>query len=109
MLGLDPTTGKLKITGSDGIKPQEDPRKIPTHPIVYSKPAEQQTNTSLLKNLEDDLKDVDYSAYRKIAELNKEVSGPYPKPPASTMVPRPPASSITPNPYNVKNTSPYGI
>jgi len=107
MLGLDPTTGKLKINGSDTIKPVEDPRKssvgivdkIPTHPIIYSKPAEQQTGTSLLKNLEDDLKDVDYSAYSKIAELDKELSGPY--------VPRPPASSVVPNPYNVKNTGPF--
>lgn len=112
MLGLDPTTGKLKINGSDTIKPVEDPRKIPTHPIVYSKPAEQQTGTSLLKNLEDDLKDVDYSAYQTIAELDKELSGPYPsvaqpRPPASSVVP--PASSVTPNPYNVKNTSPYSI
>ena len=111
MLGLDPTTGKLKINGLDTSKHDEDPRKsqakIPTHPIVYSKPDEQQTNTSLLKNLEDDLKDIDYSAYEQIAELDKEVSGPYP-----SAVPRPPASSVvppTPNPYNVKNTSPYGI
>jgi hypothetical protein len=123
MLGLDPTTGKLKINGSDTIKHVEDPRKIPIQPIVQTKPAEQQTSTSLLKNLEDDLKDIDYSAYQTISELDKEVSEPYPpqlpKPPASSMtppasVPRPPASSMTPptsvptpNPYNVKNSSPY--
>jgi hypothetical protein len=119
MLGLDPTTGKLKINGSDTIKPVEDPRKssvdivdkIPIQPIIYSKPTEQQTGTSLLKNLEDDLKDVDYSAYSKIAELDKELSGPYPsvvpRPPVSTVVPRPPTSSVVPNPYNVKNTAPF--
>jgi hypothetical protein len=115
MLGLDPTTGKLKINGAEvENKTPEDPRKnkIPTHPIVYSKPAEQQTSTSLLKNLEDDLKDVDYSAYQTIAELDKELSGPYPTvvptPPASTVnptsVPRP---TVVPNPYNVKNTAPF--
>jgi hypothetical protein len=115
MLGLDPTTGKLKINGSDTIKPDEDPRmapaKILTHQIVYSKPAEQQTGTSLLKNLEDDLKDVDYSAYSKIAELDKELSGPYPKPPTSSVTPNPtsvPRPIVVPNSYNVKNTSPYG-
>jgi hypothetical protein len=117
MLGLDPTTGKLKINGSGVEKKQpEDPRKIPTHPIVYSKPAEQQTGTSLLKNLEDDLKDVDYSAYNKIAELDKELSSTsVPRPPASSVtppnsVPRPPASSVTPpvpNPYNIKNSAPF--
>ena len=105
MLGLDPTTGKLKINGAEveNNKP-EDPRekKIPTYPIVDANPAEQQTSTSLLKNLEDDLKDMDYSAYSKIAELDKELSGPYP-----TVVPTPPASSVVPNPYNVKNTAPF--
>jgi hypothetical protein len=102
MLGLDPTTGKLKINGADvENKKPEDPRenKIPTYPIVDANPAEQQTSTSLLKNLEDDLKDMDYSAYSKIAELDKELSGPYP-----TVVPTPTA---VPNPYNVKNTAPF--
>lgn len=127
MLGLDPTTGKLKVNGVN--KPLEDPRKIPTQPLVYSKPAELQTPTSLLKNLEDDLKGVDYSAYQIISELDKEVSAPKPPassmtppassmiPPASSMtpptsVPKPPASSMsppqfTPNPYNIKNSAPY--
>jgi hypothetical protein len=103
MLGLDPTTGKLKINGNDSVKPTEDLRKssakIPIQPIIYSKPAELQTPTSLLKNLEDDLKGVDYSAYKVISELDKEVSGPYPPeipkpsvhPPS---IPRPPAFSI---------------
>ena len=102
MLGLDPTTGKLKINGSEvEKKTPEDPRenKIPTYPIVDANPAEQQTSTSLLKNLEDDLKDMDYSAYSKIAELDKELSGPYP-----TVVPTPTA---VPNQYNVKNTGPF--
>jgi hypothetical protein len=115
MLGLDPSTGKLKINGN----PVEDPRKIPIQPMVQTKPAELQTSTSLLKNLEDDLKDVDYSAYEKISELDKELSGPYPtsvpRPPASSMtppssVPRPPVSNVNPpvpNPYNVKNSSPF--
>jgi hypothetical protein len=125
MLGLDPTTGKLKVNGV--TTPVEDPRKIPIQPLIYSKPAVLQTPTSLLKNLEDDLKDVDYSAYQTIAELDKEISAPYsmsppapvPKPPASSMspptpVPKPPASSMsppapvpTPNPYNVKNSAPF--
>ena len=129
MLGLDPTTGKLKVNGVS--KPVEDPRNIPTQPLIYSKPAELQTPTSLLKNLEDDLKGVDYSAYQMIAELDKEVSMPkppassmsmpkppassmsMPKPPASSMsMPKPPASSMSPpapipNPYNVKNSAPF--
>jgi hypothetical protein len=108
---LDPTTGKLKINGADSVKPVEDPRKssvdvakIPIQPIIYSKPAELQTPTSLLKNLEDDLKNVDYSAYQMISKLDKEVSGPYPKPPASTV--NPPTSvpsTVNPqNPYSIK-------
>ena len=116
MLGLDPTTGKLKINGAEveQSKP-EDPRKnkIPTYPIIYSNPDEQQTGTSLLKNLEDDLKDVDYSAYHEIAKLDKELSGPYPtssvpRPPASTFNPTSvPRSSVVPYPYNVKNSAPF--
>lgn len=119
MLGLDPTTGKLKVNGTEVSKPVEDPRKIPIQPLIYSKPAEQQTGSSLLKNLEDELKDVDYSAYEVISELDKETSSM--KPPASSMKPsmsppassmKPPASSMSlplPNPYNVKNSSPYSV
>jgi hypothetical protein len=119
MLGLDPTTGKLKINDNDSVKQTEDLRKssakIPIQPIIYSKPAELQTPTSLLKNLEDDLKGVDYSAYKVISELDKEVSGPYPPEiPKSSVhppyIPRPPVISITPpvpNTYNVKNSAPF--
>ena len=105
MLGLDPTTGKLKVNGSDVSKQQQDVRasapKIPIQPIIYTKPVEQQTSTSLLKYLEDDLKDIDYSAYQTITELDKEISDAVPRP-----RPRPPASTVnTPiyprNPYNI--------
>lgn len=117
MLGLDPTTGKIKVNG-------EDPR-IPTQKPINTSPREQQTNTSLLKNLEDDLKTVDYSAYQEIAELDKEVYAPkqrqsVPRPPTSS-VSRPPASSVsrppasrppvssvpTPKPYNIKKSAPF--
>ena len=103
ILGLDPTTGKLKVNGSDVSKQQQDVRasapKIPIQPIIYTKPVEQQTSTSLLKYLEDDLKDIDYSAYQTITELDKEISDAVPRP-------RPPASTVnTPiyprNPYNI--------
>jgi hypothetical protein len=102
ILGLDPTTGKLKVNGSDVSKPQQDVRasspKIPTHPIIYTKPVEQQTSTSLLKYLEDDLKDIDYSSYAKIAELDEEVE----QQPWTSNIPRPPASTIqTPSAYNI--------
>ena len=59
MLGLDPSTGKLKINGSDVSKPIQDPRRIPINPIIYSKPVEKQTGSSLLKHFEDELEQVD--------------------------------------------------
>lgn len=116
MLGLDPTTGKLKVNGSEVNKPAEDPRKatkIPIQPLIYSKPSEQQTSSSLLKHLEDELKPIDVFSYKVISELDKEVYPPS-SPPASSMSPpassmSPPASPPLPNPYNVKNSSPYGI
>ena len=61
MLGLDPTTGKLKVNGNE-VK-HEDPRKIPIQPLIYTKPDELQTPTSLLKNLEDDLKDIEMNGH----------------------------------------------
>ena len=62
MLGLDPTTGKLKVYGNEVNKQIEDPRKH-IQPIIYT---EQKTKTSLLKHLDDELKDLDYSAYEQI-------------------------------------------
>lgn len=96
MLGLDPTTGKLNINGGDVTnKPVQDPRKIQIHPVVYSKPSEKQTDSSLLKHLEDELETVD--SY-------PPASGPYPPP----MKPSSPSAGPYP-PMNVKNTSPYSI
>jgi hypothetical protein len=111
MLGLDPTTGKLKINGGDVTKPAQDPRKIPIEPVVYVKPAEKQTGSSLLKHLEDELETVD--SY-------PPATGPYPPPmkpsyPPATgpyppaTGPYPPATGPYPPPMNIKNSSPYGI
>lgn len=112
MLGLDPTTGKLKVNGADvSSKPSQDPRKIPIYPPISQVPSEQPTGSSLLKNLEDELKDVDYSAYEVISELDKEVPKPSPYPPPKPS-PYPPAKPSPypppyPNPYNVKNSAPF--
>jgi hypothetical protein len=54
MLGLDPTTGKLKVYGNEANKPVADPRK---HQL--------QTKTSLLKHLDDELNAIDYSELDK--------------------------------------------
>jgi hypothetical protein len=85
MLGLDPTTGKLKINGNEVQK--QDPRSVqpippasyqPTIPIAPASnqpiPTPQPSKSSLLKYLEKDLKSIDYSAYKQIAELDKELS-----------------------------------
>lgn len=76
MLGLDPTTGKLKINGNEVQK--QDPRsiqQIPIPPPSYQQiPTAQPSKSSLLKYLEKDLKSVDYNAYKQIAELDKELS-----------------------------------
>ena len=54
MLGLDPTTGKLKVYGNEANKPVADPRKH-----------QPQTKTSLLRHLDDELNAIDNSEHDK--------------------------------------------
>lgn len=73
VLGLDPTTGKIKLNGTE-IK-EQDPRQIPIYyNTTVNHPNSKHSNTTLLKDLEYDLKPVDYSAYEKIAKLDKELT-----------------------------------
>lgn len=115
MLGLDPTTGKLKINGADVTNKPQDPRKIPIDTVVAPEPAKKHTGSSLLKHLEDELNTVaDDSPYDSISNANKPysptppTSSPYPAgnpyPPIKPSSPYPPPM---PNPYNVKNTAPF--
>ena len=106
MLGLDPTTGKLKVNGAEISKPAEDPRKaakIPIYPIVTSEPEEKQTGTSLLKHLEEALNTVDNTPYPPANPSPYPPANPSPYPPSS---PYPPAKPSSPYPPT-KPSSPY--
>lgn len=58
VLGLDPTTGKLKIVKTD---------------LRKSAPIIPHTQSTLLTHLETDLKSVDNTAYKEITELENEL------------------------------------